>query len=82
MQFQSATEILNLEALAARIPDGACVALPADYSGCAMAAVRALMRRGVRNLHVVSVPPRNRYPSGRSAVRARSRMPCFVGTSK
>ena len=56
MQPQSGTEILKLEALAARIPDGACIALPADYSGCAMAAVRALMHRGVRGLHVVSVP--------------------------
>jgi glutaconate CoA-transferase subunit A len=42
--------------LAARIPNGARIALPADYSGCAMAAVRALMRRGVRDLHIVSVP--------------------------
>jgi glutaconate CoA-transferase, subunit A len=56
MQASSGTEILSLDALAARIPDGACVALPADYSGCAMEAVRALMRRGVRNLHLVSVP--------------------------
>ena len=56
MQPQSGTEILKLEALAARIRDSACVALPADYSGCAMAAVRALMHRGVRGLHVVSVP--------------------------
>jgi glutaconate CoA-transferase, subunit A len=56
MQATSGTEILSLDALAARIPDGACVALPADYSGCAMEAVRALMRRRVRNLHLVSVP--------------------------
>jgi glutaconate CoA-transferase, subunit A len=49
-------EVLDLEALAGRIPDGACVALPADYSGCALAAVRALIRRGARNLHTVSVP--------------------------
>ena len=39
----SAPEFVSLEELAARIPDGARVALPADYSGCAMAAVRALM---------------------------------------
>ena len=56
MQPASGTEILNLEALAARIPDGARIALPADYSGCAMAAVRFLMRRGVRDLHIISVP--------------------------
>jgi glutaconate CoA-transferase, subunit A len=51
-----ATEVVSLEALVARIGDGARIALPADYSGCAMAAVRELMRRGVRDLHVVSVP--------------------------
>jgi glutaconate CoA-transferase, subunit A len=52
----SQPDIVSLEALAARIADGARIALPADYSGCAMAVVRALMRRGVRDLHVVSVP--------------------------
>lgn len=52
----SQTEILSVEALAARIPSGARIALPADYSGCAMAVVRELMRRGVRDLHTVSVP--------------------------
>jgi len=56
MQPASGTEVLSLETLAARIPDAACVALPADYSGCAMAAVRALIRRGVRGLHIVAVP--------------------------
>lgn len=50
------TEVLSLEQLVAAIPDGTRIALPADYSNCAMAAVRALMRRGVRNLHVVGVP--------------------------
>ena len=39
-----------------RIPNGARIALPPDYSGCAMAAVRALMRRPVRDLHIVAVP--------------------------
>ena len=52
----SAPEFLSLQALADRIPNGARIALPADYSGCAMAAVRALMRRPVRDLHIVSVP--------------------------
>jgi glutaconate CoA-transferase, subunit A len=56
MQATSGTEILSVDTLAARISNGACVALPADYSGCAMEAVRALMRRRVRNLHLVSVP--------------------------
>jgi glutaconate CoA-transferase, subunit A len=52
----AASEVLSLEALAARIPNGARIALPADYSGCAMAAVRALMRRPARDLHIVCVP--------------------------
>lgn len=46
----------DLDALVARVPDGAKVALPPDYSGCAMAAVRALIKRGVRDLHLVGVP--------------------------
>lgn len=49
-------DILSVEALAGRVPDGAVVAIPPDYSGCAMAAVRALMRRGARDLHLVGVP--------------------------
>ena len=52
----STADFVTVEALAARIPNGARIALPADYSGCAMSAVRALMRRGVRDLHIVSVP--------------------------
>jgi glutaconate CoA-transferase, subunit A len=50
------TQIIDLEALAGRIEDGARIALAPDYSGCAMAVVRALMRRPVRDLHVVAVP--------------------------
>jgi glutaconate CoA-transferase subunit A len=52
----SRTEIVSLAALADRIANGARIALPADYSGCAMAAVRLLLHRPVRDLHVVSVP--------------------------
>jgi glutaconate CoA-transferase subunit A len=52
----STAHFITVDALAARIPNGARIALPADYSGCAMSAVRALMRRGVRDLHIVSVP--------------------------
>ena len=50
------TDFLDLDAMAARVPDGASVAVPADYSGCAMAAVGALIRRGVRDLHLIGVP--------------------------
>jgi glutaconate CoA-transferase subunit A len=47
---------LTVEELAAQIPDGASVAVPADYSGCAMAAVRALIGRSARDLELVTVP--------------------------
>lgn len=47
---------LSVEDLVARIADGAKVALPPDYSYCAMAAVRALIRRGAKGLHIVGVP--------------------------
>lgn len=46
----------DIDSLAAQIGDGAKVALPPDYSGCAMSAVRALIQRGVRDLHLVGVP--------------------------
>jgi glutaconate CoA-transferase subunit A len=46
----------TLDELVARIPNGASVAVPPDYSGCAMAAVRALIRRGVQNLELICVP--------------------------
>jgi glutaconate CoA-transferase subunit A len=48
--------VLSLADLAASIPHGARVALPPDYSGCAMAAVIELTRRKVRDLHIVGVP--------------------------
>lgn len=50
------TDVLSVTDLVARIPDGASIALPADYSGCAMTAVRALIERGVRDLHLICVP--------------------------
>ena len=50
------TDTLSLDRLAGRIADGAMLALPPDYSFVPMAAVRALVRRGVRDLHLVTVP--------------------------
>lgn len=47
---------LTVEQLAAQIPDGAKIAVPPDYSGVAMELTRAMIRRGVRNLHLVCVP--------------------------
>lgn len=38
------------------IQDGAMLAIPKDSSGVAMHATRELVRRGVRNLHLVCVP--------------------------
>ncbi len=45
-----------VEALVADIPNGAKLAIPPDYSGVSMIATRALIRRGVRDLHLVCVP--------------------------
>ena len=42
--------------LAARIPTGTKLALPPDYSGCAMSAILELARCRVRDLHLVGVP--------------------------
>lgn len=47
---------VTVEELVSRIPNGASIALPSDYSGCAMTAVRALIDRGVRDLHLVCMP--------------------------
>jgi glutaconate CoA-transferase subunit A len=49
-------EITDLATLAGRIGDGTCLAVPPDYSGCAMAAVRELIARPVRDLRVVAIP--------------------------
>jgi glutaconate CoA-transferase subunit A len=46
----------DVESLAARIADGASLALAPDYSGCALAVVRALIRRGARDLDLIGVP--------------------------
>ena len=51
------TDLLpSVEALAARIPDGARIAVPPDYSYCANALWRAAIRKGVKNLHLIGVP--------------------------
>ena len=46
----------DADAVAARIPDGALLGLPPDYSMPAMAVVHALIRRGARNLKLLGVP--------------------------
>lgn len=47
---------VTLDRLAAMIPNGAKVAVPPDYSGVAMELTRAMIRRGIRDLHLVCVP--------------------------
>ena len=48
--------VWGTEDLARQVPDGASVALAPDYSGCALAVVRALIRRGAKDLHLIGVP--------------------------
>ncbi len=51
------TRILSsAEAIAAAIPDGCHLALPPEYAPCAMEVVRALVRRGARDLKLLGVP--------------------------
>ncbi len=53
----TATEpYLSLDELVAGIGSGALLAVPPDYSGVAMAATRALIRRRVSSLHILACP--------------------------
>ena len=52
----SSPAVVSVAALAARIKQGAKIVLPPDYSGCAMTVVAELMRRPVRDLHLVGAP--------------------------
>ena len=46
----------SLEALIEPIGNGSRIAVPPDYSGVAMTATLALIRRGIRRLHIVACP--------------------------
>jgi len=46
----------SLDEALAPIRDGAMLAVPRESSGAAMAATRALIRRGVKRLHLVTLP--------------------------
>ena len=46
----------NVEALSVRVPDGAFVALPPEYSWVPASLARALIVQGTRDLHVLCVP--------------------------
>lgn len=48
--------MISLDELATRVPNGAMVAVPPDYSFVSMATTRALIRCGVKNLHLLVVP--------------------------
>ena len=49
-------QIRTLDAALDAIPDGAMLAVPREQSGVAMEATRALIRRGVKNLHLLALP--------------------------
>src|SRR5439155_8981400 len=46
----------SLEQALAPIVDGCALAVPREQSGVAMAATRALIRRGVERLHLIALP--------------------------
>src|SRR5436853_6269444 len=46
----------SIEEALAPIGDGASLLVPRENAGVAMAATRALVRRGVKNLHLIAVP--------------------------
>src|SRR5712691_3668185 len=48
--------ICSLDQALAPITDGCVLAVPREQSGAAMAATRALIRRGVRRLHLIALP--------------------------
>jgi glutaconate CoA-transferase subunit A len=52
----AAMDIVSLDTLVQRIAPGSLLAIPPDYSGVSMAATRALVARGVRDLRVLCVP--------------------------
>src|SRR6202166_1637341 len=46
----------SLDEALAPIADGCLLAVPRESSGAAMAATRALIRRGIKRLHLVTLP--------------------------
>src|SRR5580692_736027 len=51
-----ATIVRTLDEALAPITDGCLLAVPRETSGVAMAATRALIRRGIKRLHLVTLP--------------------------
>ena len=50
------SKLRELDAAIAAIADGASLVVPADYAGVAMEATRALLRRGIKRLDLVTLP--------------------------
>ena len=50
------SKIQGLDAALSAITDGQMLAVPADYAGVAMEATRTLIRRGVKGLHLLTLP--------------------------
>src|ERR1700740_1535293 len=50
------TTVRTLDEAVAPITDGCVLAVPRETSGVAMAATRALIRRGVRGIHLIALP--------------------------
>lgn len=48
--------VVSIDALVSQVPDGAKMAIPTSRSGVAMSATRALIERGVTDLHLVTIP--------------------------
>lgn len=46
----------DVEELIAQIPDGATIAIPPSRSGVAVAATKALIRRGIKDIHLIAIP--------------------------
>jgi len=48
--------LTSAKEIAALIPDGALLALPPEYAPCSMDGIRALVRRGAKDLRLLGVP--------------------------
>jgi glutaconate CoA-transferase, subunit A len=54
--MRAETPFVTVEELVGAIEPGVMLAIPKDESGAAMAATRALIRRGIRDLHLLCAP--------------------------
>ena len=54
--MQPECQLVSVEELASMVKPGAMLAIPKDESGAAISATRALIRRGIRDLHLLCAP--------------------------